>query len=87
MAIVSSTWPPKRSASDAGADALARRVDRRRRAGRAAADDEHVEGVLGVELRRVARGGAGVELGDDLLEAHAALRRTARRSGRRSARP
>jgi hypothetical protein len=32
---------------DAGADALARGVDRRRGAGRAAADDEHVEGLLG----------------------------------------
>jgi hypothetical protein len=32
---------------DAGADALARGVDRRRGAGRAAADDQHVEGRLG----------------------------------------
>jgi hypothetical protein len=31
---------------DAGADALARGVDGRRRAGRAAADDQHVEGAL-----------------------------------------
>ena len=37
---------------DAGADALAGGVDRGRRAGGAAADDEHVEGVLGGDLRR-----------------------------------
>jgi hypothetical protein len=36
---------------DAGADALARGVDRRRRAGRAAADHEHVEGVFRELLR------------------------------------
>lgn len=57
---------------DAGADALARRVHGRCRAGRAAADDEHVVGRLGVELLRVTRRGAGVELGDDLLQRHAA---------------
>ncbi len=43
MPMVSSTWPPKRSDSHARADALARRVDGGRRAGRAAADDQHVE--------------------------------------------
>ena len=47
--MVSSTWPPKRSATDAGADALAGGVDGRRGAGRATADDEHVERVLGVD--------------------------------------
>jgi len=59
--------------SDAGADALARGVDRRRSAGRAATDDEHVEGTLGLELLGITRTGAGVELGEDLLDAHTAL--------------
>ncbi len=57
----------------AGADALARSVDGRRGTGRTTADDQHVEGVLGVELLGVAGGGAGVELGEDFLFAHAAL--------------
>ena len=58
---------------DAGADALARRVDRRGRAGRAAADDQHVVGRPGVQPLGVARRSAAVELGEDLLEAHASL--------------
>src|SRR5690606_8808868 len=57
----------------AGTDALAHGVDGRRGAGRATADDQHVEGVLGVEFLGVAGGGAGVELGEDFLFAHAAL--------------
>ena len=56
-----------------GADALARRIHGRRRAGRAAADDQHVERCLGAELCRVTGGGAGVDLGQDLFQAHAAL--------------
>ena len=59
---------------DAGADALAGRVDRRGGAGRAAADDEHVERRPWRRCSSAAAlGGAGVELGDDLLERHAAL--------------
>eukprot|EP01136_Pigoraptor_vietnamica_P011530 Opistho-1_new@50476 len=58
---------------EAGADALARRVDGRGRAGRPAADDQHVVRCLGAELRGLALHGAGVELRDDLLQAHAAL--------------
>ncbi len=58
---------------DAGADALARGVDRRCRAGRATADHQHVEGVLGLELLGIAGAGTGVELGEDLFFAHAAL--------------
>ncbi len=57
----------------AGADALARGVDRRRRAGRSAPHDEHVEGRLLGELPGVARRGAGVDLGEDLAELEAAL--------------
>ncbi|MNV49545.1 hypothetical protein D3C71_1415050 [compost metagenome] len=57
----------------AGADALARRIDRRRRAGRTAADHQHVERGLGGELGRIARGRPGIELGHDLLQGHAAL--------------
>ena len=64
---------------DAGADALAGGVDRGRGAGGAAADDEHVERVLRVDLLGVALGGAGVELGDDLLERSCGPGRTARR--------
>ena len=65
---------------DAGADALAGGVDGRRGAGGAAADDEHVERRPCRRSRRgLALGGAGVELGDDLLEAHAALVERARR--------
>ena len=56
---------------DAGADALAGRVDRRGRAGRTSADHEDVERVLLGELLRGALVGAVVELGDDLLEGHA----------------
>ena len=58
---------------DAGAHALARGVDRRRRARRTAADDQHVIGGPGAEPLGVARGGAAVELGQNLLEAHAPL--------------
>ena len=57
----------------AGADTLARGIDRRRRAGRATADDEHVERRLLGQLLRVACGGAGVDLGEDLAELEAAL--------------
>ena len=65
--------------SNAGADALARGVDRGRGTGRAAADDQHVEGLLLGDRRGLLRHRAGVELGDDLLQAHAPGVRTARR--------
>lgn len=57
----------------AGADALACGIHRRCRTGRATADHQHVEGVLGRNLDRVALCSVGVELGDDLLQRHAAL--------------
>lgn len=57
----------------AGADALARRIHGRRRAGQAAADDQHVERVLGGDLLRFALDTAGVDLREDLFQAHAAL--------------
>ncbi|EXF42510.1 hypothetical protein BAY1663_05089 [Pseudomonas sp. BAY1663] len=58
---------------DTGANALARGVDGRRGTGRATADHQHVEGVAGIEFLRVTGAGAGVELGEDLFLAHAAL--------------
>jgi hypothetical protein len=60
-------------ADDAGANPLARCVDGRGSAGRAAADDEHVERGAGRNLLRLALQGAGVELADDFLERHPAL--------------
>ncbi len=57
----------------AGADALARRVHGSRCAGRAAADDEHIKRLFGVELGGVACAAAGVEFGDDFGQLHAAL--------------
>ena len=57
---------------DAGAQALARGVDGRRRAGRAAADHQHLVGRLGAELGGVALGGAGVDLLQDFFERDAA---------------
>ncbi len=56
----------------AGTDALARGVDRRGSAGRAAADHQHVEGGLDGDLGRFTLGRTGIQLGDDLLQAHAA---------------
>ena len=58
---------------NAGADALACRIDGSGRAGGAATDDQHVEGVLGGNPGRFTRSGAGVDLGDDLGQLHAAL--------------
>ena len=57
----------------AGADALAGGIDGRRGAGRSAADDQHVESLLGRNLFGGPRGGAGIESGDDFLDAHPAL--------------
>jgi hypothetical protein len=58
---------------DAGADALARGVDRRRGAGRAAADDEHVEGALAASFSASRAAAPVSSLADDLLERHAPL--------------
>src|SRR5690606_847969 len=49
-------------------------VDRRRRTGRAAADDEHIEGLLGIDPLGLSRACARIELGEDLLDGHATLR-------------
>jgi hypothetical protein len=69
---VSSTCPPKRSAAIAGAEALARGVDRRRRARGPAADDQHVERLLSAELLGRLRAALAVEPGQQLLDAHLA---------------
>jgi hypothetical protein len=69
--IVSSTWPPKRSAATPSADALARGIDRRRRPGRTAADDQHIERLLRRDLFRRSCNRAGIQLRDDLLQLHA----------------
>ncbi len=58
--------------SESGANSLAGGVDRGCGAGRSAADDEYVERVLLGDRGGRAVCGAGVELADDLLEAHAA---------------
>ena len=55
------------------ADTLARGIDGGCRAGGPAADHEHVERFLGGDLLRRAGHGAGINLGDDLREVHAAL--------------
>ena len=60
-------------AHQAGTDAFTRRVDCRRRACRAAADDQHFIGFALVQLFRRALLGVGVDLADDLSKAHAAL--------------
>ena len=57
---------------DAGANAFARRIHSGCRAGRAAADDEHVERGLLREPGGIARGRAGVDLGQDFGQFHAA---------------
>ena len=87
IASVSSTWPPKRSATTPVRDALARGVDRRGRAGRAAADDQHVEGSLALSFAAARAAAPRVELGEDLLEAHASLAEGLAVQNRRSARP
>ncbi len=56
---------------DAGADALARGVDRGRGTGRPAAHDQHVERRLFGERLGAPLGCPGVKAGDDFLERHA----------------
>jgi len=57
---------------DAGTDALAGGVDGGRGAGRATADDEHIEGGLLADGFGGTGGGAGVDLGEDFLDQHPA---------------
>ncbi len=52
---------------DADADALARGIDGRSRTRRTAADDQHVERVLGIQLFGRLGFGTAVEPGDDLF--------------------
>ena len=59
--------------SNAGADALARGIDRSGGTRGSATDDEHIEWLDLVEALGLAGAHAGVELGDDLLQRHAAL--------------
>src|SRR3546814_6716145 len=66
--------PAETLGRDAGTDALACGIDRRRRARRAAADDENVERFLIGEFRRRLGLGAGIDPGEDLFEFLAALR-------------
>ena len=56
---------------DTRAQAFARSVDRCGCAGGAAADDQHIEGCLGIDLGALLVAALRVETGDDLLEAHA----------------
>ena len=56
-----------------GADALARGVDRRRRAGWPATDDQHVERCARRHLFGFALGDLGIQLRKDFLDRHAAL--------------
>ena len=63
---------PEALGDDAGAHALAGGVDRRCCAGGSATDDQHVEGVLGVDVGGRPRRGPCVEHGDDLFDGHAA---------------
>ena len=56
-----------------GADALAGGVDGGGGPGRAAADHEHVVGVLAVDALGLPGRGADIELPDDLLQGHASL--------------
>ena len=64
---------------DAGVDALASGIDRRRGAGGAATDHENVEGVLGLDLLGHAIDGAGVQLGQDLFQVQGRGRDAARK--------
>ncbi len=58
---------------NAGTDALACRVNGGRRSGRATAHHQHVEGIARIHLRGVACAGTGVDLGQDVFDAHAAV--------------
>ncbi len=56
-----------------GADTFTRRVDGRRRTGRATADDQHIKGVFGADFLGGFFDAAGVEFSEDFFQAHAAL--------------
>src|SRR5690606_8261074 len=58
----------------AGANALARGIDRGRSAGRPAAADEHVERLLGADLFGFALGRFAVESAQEIFHTHPALR-------------
>ncbi|MNZ43958.1 hypothetical protein D3C78_615730 [compost metagenome] len=58
---------------DTGANAFTGRVDCRRSTGRATADHQHVKGFFGADLLGLAFDAAGVDLGEDFFQAHAAL--------------
>ena len=58
---------------DTGANALARRIDRRRRTRGTAAHHQHVEGRLRAQTVGVARRRARIELGDDFRQFHPPL--------------
>ncbi|MNK77917.1 hypothetical protein D3C87_975340 [compost metagenome] len=58
---------------DARADALARGIHGGCGTGGATADDQHVERILGGDLGGFALDAAGVDLGEDFFQAHAAL--------------
>ena len=57
----------------AGADAFTRSINGRCCTGRAAADHQHVKGFFGADFFGLALNGAGVELAQNLFQAHAAL--------------
>ena len=57
---------------DAGADAFARGIHRSTGTSRAAADDQHVVRRLGRQLGCITRSAAGVDLGQDFGQLHAA---------------
>lgn len=65
--------PTKTLGGHAGADALACGIHRCCRTGRATAHHQHVERFFCSDFRSVALGGIGIQLGDDLLQRHAAL--------------
>ena len=65
--------PAKARGHHTHANAFARRVHRCGRAGRATADDQHVERVFRRQLGGVLVSGARVELGHDLFHQHAAV--------------
>ena len=65
--------PPETLCHDAGTHALSRRIDRGGCAGRASAHDQHVEGILGVDLLGALRARILVQPGQDLRDAHPTL--------------
>ncbi len=60
--------PAETLRGNAGADALARGIDRRRRTSGATADHQHLEGILGIDRSGCLGIGVAVEAGSDLLQ-------------------